>query len=338
MRTPLAVSLLDRSRTRTGSGDADAVRATVGRARRAEATGFDRFWVAEHHAVPGVVGSAPAVLLAAVAAATSSVRVGSGGVMLPNHAAFVVAEQFAVLQALHPGRVDLGVGRSLGFTAPVRRALERPAPEAGDFEGQLGDLLDHLHGRGGVTVRPAVPAPPVFLLATRSGLVTAARLGLPVVVGGPALEDPRLLDAYRRGFRARPDDPDARPRVTVAVDVLVADSAAQARRRLLPQAWSLAVARSRGEFPPLPTDDEADRAPLTARERRTAEEALAGTVHGTAATVTDALERLVRRTGASELLVATTVHDEDVQAAADEALLDLVTGPLAARLRTADDG
>jgi len=335
MRTPLAVSLLDRSRSRTGSADADAVRATVRRARRAEAAGFDRFWVAEHHAVPGVVGSAPAVLLAAVAAATSSIRVGSGGVMLPNHAALVVAEQFAVLQALHPDRVDLGVGRSLGFTAPVRRALGRPAQEPGEFEAQLAALLEHLHGRGEVTVRPAVPAPPVFLLATRSGLATAARLGLPVVVGGPALADPGLLDAYRRGFRPRPGSPADTPRVTVAVDVLVAGSAEEARRRLVPQAWSLAVTRSRGEFPPLPADDEVDLAGLTDRERRTAEDALAATVHGTAGQVVDALERLVRRTGASELLVATTVHDEDVQAVADATLLDLVTGPLAARLPAA---
>jgi len=337
MRTPLAVSLFDRSRTRSGSGDADAVRATVQRARRAEATGYDRFWVAEHHAVPGVVGSAPAVLLAAVAAATSTIRVGSGGVMLPNHAAFVVAEQFAVLQALHPGRVDLGVGRSLGFTAPVRRALERPGQEPGDFEAQLGDLLGHLHGGGGVRLRPAVPAPPVFVLATRSGLVAAARLGLPVVVGGPALSAPGLLDAYRREFRP-PPGPAQRPRVTVAVDVLVADSAGQARRRLLPQAWSLAVSRSRGEFPPLPADGEADLDALTARERRTAQEALAATVHGTAHEVTDALEQLVRRTGASELLVATTVHDEEVQAVADATLVDLVTGPLSARLGAGGHG
>ncbi|NIZ89425.1 MsnO8 family LLM class oxidoreductase [Kineococcus rubinsiae] len=333
MRTPLAVSLLDRSRTRAGADDADAVRATVERARRAEATGFDRFWVAEHHAVPGVVGPSPAVLLAAVAAATTSIRVGSGGVMLPNHVPFVVAEQFAVLGALHPGRIDLGVGRSLGFTAPVRRALGREAQGPDAFEAQLAELLDHLHGRGEVRVRPAVGAPPVFVLATRSGLLTAARRGLPVVVGGPALQSAGPLEDYRRAFRPDPGvaGPDG-PRVTVAVDVLVADTGEQARELLLPQAWSLAVARSRGEFPPLPAG--ADLATLTARERRTAEESLASTVHGTAAHVLDELEDLVRRTGAAELLVATTVHDADRQATADATLLELVTGPLAARLRT----
>ncbi|NAZ83489.1 MsnO8 family LLM class oxidoreductase [Kineococcus sp. R8] len=334
MRTPLAVSLLDRSRTRAGASDADAVRATVQRAQRAEATGFDRFWVAEHHAVPGVVGSAPAVLLAAVAAATSTIRVGSGGVMLPNHVPLVVAEQFAVLGALHPGRIDLGVGRSLGFTAPVRRALDGSAPGTGGFEDRLHHLLQFLHGRGEVTVRPAVGAPPVFLLATNRGLATAARFGLPVVVGGPALEGPGPLAGYRREFR--PSEGVPRPRTTLSVDVLVADSAEEARRQLLPQAWSLAVARSRGEFPPLPAAGSVDLERLTPRERRTVEDALARTVSGTAADVADALEGLVRRTGARELLVATTVPDEDRQALADEDLLALVTGPLDRRLRAVD--
>src|SRR5690606_11973130 len=98
--------------------------------QRAEALGYHRFWVAEHHGVPGVASGSPAVLLAAVGAATDSIRVGSGGVMLPNHPPFVVAEQFLMLEALYPGRVDLGVGRSLGFTASVRDALRAEAPAA----------------------------------------------------------------------------------------------------------------------------------------------------------------------------------------------------------------
>lgn len=319
LATPVPLSLLDRSRARAGRSDADAVRGTVARARHAERLGYHRFWVAEHHAVPGVVGPAPAVLLAAVGAATDRVRLGSGGVMLPNHAPLVVAEQFAVLQALHPGRVDLGVGRSLGFTAPVRRALRREhLGEDGD-DG-LEELLALLDGTGPVTVRPAVPAPAVFALATRSGMSRAAALGLPVVVGGSALTDAEPLARYRAEFAPRAG---SRPHVVALVDVLVADSAAAARRELLPQAWSLAVARTRGVFPPLPSPADVDEARAGDRERRSIEAALAGMVFGTAEEVGRDLADLVRRTGADELLVATTVHDEELQAEADARLAAL---------------
>jgi luciferase family oxidoreductase group 1 len=117
------LSLLDRSHTRVGEPDAAALSGTVARAVRAEQLGFDRFWVAEHHGVPGVAGAAPAVLLAAIAGRTTTIRLGSAGVMLPHHQPLVVAEQFATLSAFAPGRVDLGLGRSPGFTPPVRRAL-----------------------------------------------------------------------------------------------------------------------------------------------------------------------------------------------------------------------
>src|SRR5690625_3012015 len=138
----LPLSLLDRSRTRAGEDHAAALHATVSRARRAEELGYHRFWVAEHHAVPGIASGSPPVLIAAVAARTSRIRVGSGGVMLPHHRPIVVAEQFAMLEALHPGRIDLGLGRSLGFTAPVREALgvTRYPPER--FEREIGELID----------------------------------------------------------------------------------------------------------------------------------------------------------------------------------------------------
>ncbi|WP_369069827.1 MsnO8 family LLM class oxidoreductase [Kineococcus terrestris] len=314
--------LLDRSRTRTGADDAAAVRATVRRARAAEALGYDGFWVAEHHGVPGVVGPAPAVLLAAVGAATSRIRLGSGGVMLPQHPPLVVAEQFAVLAALHPGRVELGVGRSVGFTAPVRRALRTP-PEAADrFADDLRELLDLLRGRSPVTVRPAVPRPPeVVVLASRSGLASAAALGLPVVV--PAGADPAATAAALDGYRAAFAGPGA-PRAGLLLDVLVADSAQRARRELLPQAWSLAVSRTRGEFPPLPAPGEVDEAALSGRERRAVEEALAATVHGTEEEVGPRLADLLERTGAQELVVAATVHDPELQEESDARLADLL--------------
>ncbi|HET6739493.1 MAG TPA: MsnO8 family LLM class oxidoreductase, partial [Kribbella sp.] len=117
------LSVLDRSRTRVGETEAETLRATVQVAQQVEELGYKRFWVSEHHSVPGVVGSAPTVLAAAVAAQTDRIRVGTGGVMLPNHQPLVVAEQFGVLESLFPGRIDMGLGRSVGFTNGVRRAL-----------------------------------------------------------------------------------------------------------------------------------------------------------------------------------------------------------------------
>ncbi|WP_432561010.1 MsnO8 family LLM class oxidoreductase [Kineococcus sp. SYSU DK003] len=318
MLTGVPLSLLDRSRTRTGGPpdrrDADALRATLRRARRADELGLHRFWVAEHHAVPGVVGSAPTVTMAAVAGVTSRIRVGTAGVMLPNHSPFVVAEQIATLAALHPGRIDVGIGRSLGFTAPVRRALGTTGTDG--FADRLAELLDWLHGRGPVTVRPQVPAPPVWSLATGSGLEVAARLGLPVVVGGPLLRDPTALQRYREQF--------PQGRITLLLDVLVADSDTRARRELLPQAVALARSRSRGDFGPLPSPQEAQATVLTARERADVDRALADTVFGDEATVAQRLRDLLDRTGAQELLAATTLHDEGAEAEADARLSGLL--------------
>src|SRR3712207_6302851 len=158
------LSLLDRSRTRVGESDAAALGGTVARAVHAEELGFDRFWVAEHHGVPGVAGAAPAVLLAAVAGRTTSIRLGSAGVMLPHHQPLAVAEQFATLSALAPGRVDLGLGRSSGFTAPVRRALRETER---DFAADLVELRAFLTGTAEITLHPQPAGPvPLHVLAT----------------------------------------------------------------------------------------------------------------------------------------------------------------------------
>lgn len=149
--------MLDRSRIRQGHDAGEALRDTVALAREAERLGFHRFWVAEHHGVPGVAGSAPTVLAAAVAAATRTIRVGTGGVMLPNHRPLVVAEQFGVLESLFPGRIDMGLGRSVGFTDGVRRALgrDREDAEADDFAGQLEELLGWFRGTSPTGCTPA---------------------------------------------------------------------------------------------------------------------------------------------------------------------------------------
>lgn len=314
----IGLSLLDRTRTRVGETDAAAVAHTVERAQRAEALGYDRFWVAEHHGVPGVAGSAPAVLLAVLTGVTSRIRLGSAGVMLPHHQPLVVAEQFATLAAVAPGRVDLGVGRSPGFTAPVRRALRQTGT---DFAADLRELRAHLEGAAEITAHPRpVAAVPVFVLATGQGLQVAAELGLPVVVGGPLLRAPEEpLDRYRQAFRPSASTPE--PWVGISLDVLVADTDAAARALALPEAWGMAQARTTGTFPPLQP-----AGPMTAVQQRYADATVAAAVTGTSEHVADQLHDLLARTGAAELVASSSTYDRGALAESDAALAELLSG------------
>ncbi|GAB3191539.1 MsnO8 family LLM class oxidoreductase [Geodermatophilus arenarius] len=323
----MRLSLLDRSRTRAGEPDAAALRGTVERAVAAERLGYGRFWVAEHHGVPGIAGAAPAVLLAAVAGRTTTIRLGSAGVMLPHHQPLVVAEQFATLTAFAPGRVDLGLGRSPGFTPPVRRAL-REAER--DFAADLAELRAHLDGTAEITMHPRPAGDvPMWVLATGRGLEVAAALGLPVVVGGPLLGvagDPepgrQALARYRRAYRPSEQAPE--PEVAISLDVLVADTAAEAADLLLPEAWAMAQARTTGVFPPLEPVAAVEAAPMTAVQRRHAERTAATAVAGTASQVAARLAELAERTGATELVAAGSTHDRTALAASDAALAGLL--------------
>ncbi|MFK4144803.1 MsnO8 family LLM class oxidoreductase [Streptomyces sp. NPDC004065] len=307
-------SILDRSRTREGRPDGEALRDTVRLAREAERLGYHRFWVSEHHGVPGVAGSAPTVLAAAVAAATSTVRVGTGGVMLPNHRPLVVAEQFGVLESLFPGRIDMGLGRSVGFTDGVRRALGRGKDDAEDFAAQLAELLGWFEGGSptGVRARPAegLRVPP-FVLAMGEGAAIAARAGLPMVIGD--LRDRKRMlegiDRYRAAFRPSPWA--AEPYVVVSGTVAVAATAAGARRLLVPEAWSMAHARTHGTFPPLRPAEHVEPAAMTAKERGLYESGLAGHIAGTEDRVAHELETLLKDTGAQEVLVTTSTYDRE---------------------------
>ncbi|PNV31402.1 LLM class flavin-dependent oxidoreductase [Streptomyces sp. DH-12] len=311
-------SVLDRSRVREGHTAPEALRDTVSLAREAERLGYHRFWVAEHHGVPGVAGSAPTVLAAAVAGATRTIRVGTGGVMLPNHQPLVVAEQFGVLASLFPDRIDMGLGRSVGFTDGVRKALGRDKGDAEDFAGQIDELLGWFRGTSptGVHARPSegLTVPP-FVLAMGEGADIAARAGLPMVIG-----DLRDRDRMRRGIdryraRFRPSAWADEPYVVVSGTVAVADTAERARRLLVPEAWSMAYSRTHGTFPPLPPAERVASLALGAKERGFYEAGLSGQLAGTEEEVERELEALLRDTGAQEVLVTTSTYDR-------EALLD----------------
>ncbi|ADH67309.1 MsnO8 family LLM class oxidoreductase [Nocardiopsis dassonvillei] len=320
----MRVSLLDRSRTRSGEADAQTIATTVERAVRAEELGFHRFWTAEHHAVPGIASSAPTVLLAAIGARTRDIRLGTGGVMVPNHSPLVVAEQALLLEALFPGRIDLGLGGSLGFTAPIRRALGRTVLGEGEYPAEVERVREYLSGRAGITARPSVAPPPVFLLAVREGLALAAELGLPAVIGGPVLRDPDRIAAYFEDFRPSRTAP--APYLVVNVDVSVAETEERARDLLLPEAWAYADSREAGEFRALRPVEEVRRLlGETSRDRKRGEVHgwMDSAIAGTPEQVADALTDLLDRTGGSEVLANVSTYDRDEVRRTDEFLASL---------------
>ncbi|WP_280220038.1 LLM class flavin-dependent oxidoreductase [Nocardia neocaledoniensis] len=323
---PVRFSILDRSRVRRGQSAADALRETVDFAILAQRWGFHRFWVAEHHSVPGVAGTSPTVLAAAVAAATTRIRVGTGGVMLPNHRPLVVAEQFGVLGALYPGRIDMGLGRSVGFTDGVRRALAHGRADAEDFDAHLAELLDYFDGgRAGVHAEAAEGARiPAFLLATGAGAERAARFGLPLVIAPVGGLDAmtRAIERYRAGFR--PSAQAEAPYVVVSATVMIADSAERAHRLLLPEAWASVYSRTRGEFPVLIPPEDVEAMRMTARERELFAQALGDQIHGTEDDVAEAVEEMITRTGADEILVHTSTFDPAARRESHERLARLV--------------
>ncbi len=306
------LSVLDLATVGDGTTPAQALADTAALARAAERLGFRRFWVAEHHAMASVASSAPPVLIAHLAAATSSIRVGSGGVMLPNHAPLVVAEQFATLEALHPGRVDLGLGRAPGTDHLTTRALRRAAALTHDtFPDDVVELLGYFSPDRCAHPTPTPGpgyAPEVWLLGSSTfSARLAAALGLPFAFAyhfAPRLLD-QALEAYRDGFV--PSAGLLAPRVMVGVSVVCARSDDDARYLAGPSALQT-LQRSVGRPGPLPRPETAAAYAYTPSERAFLGDALAGHVIGGPETVRAGLEELVRRTGADELIVSTRVH------------------------------
>lgn len=309
-RVPLSV--LDLAVVPSGSTSAQALRDCVALARQVEALGYTRFWVAEHHGMVGVASSAPAVLIGAVAAATSTIRVGSGGVMLPNHAPMVVAEQFGMLEALHPGRIDLGIGRAPGTDQQTARALRRTADlSAEDFPQDLLQLRAFFAGtEPGLTAVPAQGNTPGLYLLGSSGFSArlAGMLGLPFAFAHHFSGENTLpaLALYRSSFR--PSAGLTAPYAIVCASALVADTTAQARRMALSGALSFVRLRT-GRPGVFPSVAEAEAYPWTPQERAWADDRIDSQVVGDPALVAEQLDRLLADTQADEVMVTTMAHD-----------------------------
>ena len=314
------LSVLDLATVAKGSTPAAALADTTRLAGVVEALGYHRMWVAEHHGMPAVASSAPAVLIGHLADATTTLRVGAGGVMLPTHAPMVVAEQFATLEALHPGRIDLGLGRAPGTDPATARALRRNIDAGAErFPEDVVELINYLVDRDGPTTGPSpVPGrgylPQVWLLGSSTfSAQLAGMLGLPFSFAfhfAPALVD-QAVDLYRSNFRRTGllDE----PHVMVAASVLCADTDEEARWLAGPSALTVLQLRT-GRLGPVVSPDEAAAYPYTDQERAIVEAATRDHAVGDPDTVHRRLTALVDRTGADELMVSTRAHSFESRA------------------------
>jgi luciferase family oxidoreductase group 1 len=308
------LSVLDLAPIPDGSTPGEALRATIELARHAERLGFTRFWVAEHHGMPGIASSSPPVLISHIAAATETIRVGSGGVMLPNHPSLVVAEQFGMLEALHPGRIDLGIGRAPGTDQATAAALRHRGPD--EFPRQLTDLLGFFTGQWPAghpyaTVR-AVPGegngPDMWLLGSSGySAQVAGTLGLPFAFAHhfmPANTLPALA-LYRESFR--PSGALDKPYAMVAAGVICAET--DERARFLAGSSALSFLRLRQGRPgKMPAPEEAAAYPYGDLERAFIADRQSTQLIGAPGTVRDGIEDLLKRTEADELMITTQTH------------------------------
>ena len=307
-------SILDLCPISEGSSAGEALRNSLALAQHAEALGYRRFWLAEHHGMPGIASAATAVVIAHIASGTRSIRVGSGGVMLPNHSPLVIAEQFGTLEALHPGRIDLGLGRAPGADQLMIHALRRDPQAADGFPDDVAELQSFLRpasaGQRLVAVPGAGSNVPLWLLG--SSLFSArlaARMGLPFAFAAHfAPADLReALTLYRASFV--PSRQLDRPYVMVGVNLLVADSDAEARRLFTSQQQAFAnlLRGTPGRVPPPVADIDAVWTPT---ERAGAQRMLAYAVVGSPTTVAESLRQRIRETGADELMLTGHVFEQ----------------------------
>ncbi|MBD5785177.1 LLM class flavin-dependent oxidoreductase [Cellulosimicrobium terreum] len=312
------LSVLDLVPVRSGQTSTQAVRASLGLVRLADRLGFERYWFAEHHNMAAVAASTPPVMIAAAASVTDRIRVGSGGVMLPNHAPLVVAEQFAALEAIAPGRVDLGLGRAPGSDPVVTQLLRATGPTADvdRFPQHVTDIVALMSPQGAqlrltsgqvydVRATPAAnSAPTVWLLGSSDySARLAAELGLPYVFAnhfsGQGIDE--ILALYRDGFR--PSDAHPEPRTFVTLNASVAETTEEARARALPQARMMARMRTGKPLTALETVEDALAAPLDGLGEQMVEDQLRRWAVGTPDDAAAEIRRLAERHGVEEVMV-----------------------------------
>jgi len=314
MRNQLVVSVLDLVSMRPGEPASSAIARSVDLARHVEEWGYKRYWLAEHHSIPGLACSATPVLIGHVAGATKILRVGSGGVMLPNHAPLVVAEQFGTLEALYPGRIDLGLGRAPGGDFHTMRALRRDLHQSGeDFPELLEELQTYLGPEKPRQLVKAIPGQgsnvPITLLGSSDfSARLAARMGLPFAFA--AHFAPEYLHTAARLYREqfRPSAALPEPHLMIAVQVIAAETDAAARRLFTtPQQRFLRLIRNQPVelLPPVdsmePLWQDYERAPVESKLR--------AAIVGSEVTVTAGLQELVDDTKADEIIVVTDTFE-----------------------------
>ncbi|MBY9077847.1 LLM class flavin-dependent oxidoreductase [Paenibacillus sp. HN-1] len=313
----VSVSVLDLAPIVEGATAADSLKNTLDLAQHAERWGYSRFWLAEHHNMPGIASSATSVVIGHVAAGTERIRVGSGGIMLPNHAPLMVAEQFGTLESLFPGRIDLGLGRAPGSDQPASRAIRRGfGSDGSDFPEQLAELRAYFDPEG-ADRRPrgvqAVPGEgldiPIWLLGS-SGFSAqlAARLGLPFAFASHFAPDYLLpaLHLYRTGFR--PSETLDKPYAMVGLNVVAADTDEEAQRLATSgqqQALSLVRGRPGKLKPPVDSMDELwnpmEKSLVLGRQQYA--------IVGSPDTVRDRLQQVLEETDADEWIVTSQIYD-----------------------------
>ncbi|MBA3049484.1 LLM class flavin-dependent oxidoreductase [Brevundimonas sp.] len=325
-----AFSVLDLSPVVEGGDVRRALLETTAFAQAADRLGFKRFWLAEHHNMPGIASAATAVVLAHVAAATQTIRVGSGGVMLPNHPPLVVAEQFGTLEALHPGRIDLGLGRAPGTDGETARALRRYFEAADQFPRDVMELQaflgDPVEGQR-VTAWPGAGSKvPIWLLGSSLfSAELAAQLGLPFAFASHFAPEllMQALQTYRAGFR--PSKALAQPYAMAAINVFAAESDAAAERlsTSMQQAFAAVVSGKPGRVKP-PVDDITTV--LDARQLAAVQSRLTYAAIGGRETVRARLEAFVTQTGVDEVMVTGMVFDLDARVRSLEITAEAVAG------------
>ncbi len=321
----LTLSVLDQSISCAGRSEDHALRDTVDLAAHCEALGYHRFWVSEHHGLPTIVGSAPEILLAAMATRTQRIRLGSAGVMLPHYSAFKVAEQFRVLDALAPGRIDLGVGRAPGTDMRTAMLLNPHTSHAAEaFPEQVRDLIAWTRGQRhqGALAHPLPPqgeagfarAPEVWVLGSSDyGAQLAAHFGLPYAfayffMDGQGVE--QALSLYHQHYK--PSDRHAKPQATICIWALVADTDAEARHHALSrERWR--IDRQRGVLGPLQRPDDVAARGFTPEEDAQLAPMRRRAFVGAAGPVAERIRALAAELGLAEIVVNTWAHDPAVR-------------------------